>query len=172
MLLAFLLAYWRGGMYVATAALMVAMAVLLVIDLMLTRRIPRTHLLSALLVWALGSATLLLHDVRFIQWKPTIFMWILAVVFLASAFVGEQPIAQRLLQQAVAGPSVPRRTWLKLNTAWVVFYAIAGGANLLAAWNLPEALWVKFKVIGLTAATFAFAVAQALWLGRRTAKHS
>jgi intracellular septation protein len=167
-LLAFLVAYWRGGIYVATGTLMVAMGVLLLVDLLLSRRLPRMHLLSALLVWLLGTATLLLHDVRFIQWKPTIFMWALALAFLGSVFIGEQPLAQRLLQQAVGDQAVPRRTWLRLNTAWILFYVLAGGANLLVAWNLSEALWVKFKVIGLTLATLAFALAQAFWLGNRT----
>ena len=167
-LLAFIAAYWLAGIYAATGTLMVAMAVLLLADLLLTRRVPRMHLLSALLVWVLGAATLILRDVRFIQWKPTIFMWALALGFLGSAFIGAQPLAQRLLQPALGEQTVPRGTWLRLNTSWILFYAAAGAANLYVAWHFSEAVWVKFKVIGLTVATLVFALAQALWLGRRT----
>lgn len=167
-LLAFLAAYWLGGIYAATIALMAAMGVLLAADLLLTRRIPRMHLLSAVLVWVLGAATLVLHDVRFIQWKPTIFMWILALAFLGSGFIGEKPLAQRLLQGVAGDAELPRHRWLRFNTGWVLFYLAAGAANLWAAWNLPEATWVKFKVIGLTLATLVFAMAQALWLTRLT----
>ncbi len=166
-LLAFIVAYWLGGIYVATGTLMAAMAALLLADLLLTRRVPRMHLLSALLVWVLGAATLILRDVRFIQWKPTIFMWALALGFLGSAFIGAQPLAQRLLQPALGEQTVPRAIWLRLNTSWILFYAAAGAANLYVAWHFSEAFWVKFKVIGLTIATLVFALAQALWLGRR-----
>jgi intracellular septation protein len=167
-LLAFLVGYWRGGIYVATGALMAAMAALLLLDLLLTRRIPKMHLLSALLVWALGTATLLLRDVRFIQWKPTVFMWLLSLVFLGSAFIGPQPLAQRLLQQALGEQTLPRRAWLQLNAAWVVFYGIAGAGNILLASYAPDA-WAVGHVVGLLAANVVFIVAQALWLGRLTA---
>jgi len=144
------------------------MAVLLAVDLLLTKRVPRMHLLSALFVWVLGAATLVLRDVRFIQWKPTLFMWALALGFLATAFFGKEPLAQRLLQPALGEQTVPRATWLRLNASWIVFYAVAGAANLYVAWHFSEAVWVKFKVIGLTVATLVFALAQALWLGRQT----
>ena len=42
------------------------------------------HLLSALLVLALGSATLILRDPRFLKWKPTIFLWLVALASLLS----------------------------------------------------------------------------------------
>ncbi|MEY4760618.1 MAG: hypothetical protein RLZZ200_474 [Pseudomonadota bacterium] len=166
-LVAFLVAYWQAGIYAATGTLMVAMALLLLADILLSRRVPRMHLLSALLVWVLGAATLVLRDVRFIQWKPTVFMWALALGFLATAFIGREPLSQRLLQPALGEQAVPRATWLQLNTSWVIFYALAGAANLYVAWHFSEAVWVKFKVIGLTVATLVFALTQALWLGRR-----
>lgn len=169
-LLAFIVAYWQAGIYAATGTLMVAMAALLLADLLLTRRVPTMHLLSALLVWVLGAATLLLRDVRFIQWKPTVFMWALALGFLVSAFVGKEPLAQRLLQPALGEQAVPRSIWLRLNASWIVFYGLAGAVNLYVAWHFSEGVWVKFKVIGLTVATLVFALAQALWLGRRAAQ--
>ncbi len=45
---------------------------------------------STALVVAFGTLTLVLHDARFIQWKPTIFLWALALAFLVSAFIGQQ----------------------------------------------------------------------------------
>ena len=35
-------------------------------------------------------------DQRFIQWKPTVFNWVLALVFLGSHFIGQRPVLQRL----------------------------------------------------------------------------
>jgi intracellular septation protein len=63
--------------------------------------------------------------------------------------------------------AIPRRDWLRLNLAWVAFYAIMGAANLLVAFNASERTWVTFKVFGITAATLAFVVLQSLWLSRR-----
>ena len=166
-LLAFIVAYYLRGIYVATGTLMVAMVALLAVDWLRTRRVPRMHLLSAALVLAFGTATLLLHDAQFIQWKPTIFMWLIAIAFLASAFVGREPLVQRFLGAAAGDRGLPRATWLWLNSAWVVFYAVAGFANILVARNLSECAWVNFKVIGLTAATLVFVLVQAFWLARR-----
>ena len=66
-LLAFFVAYkWFGGIYPATAVLMGAMALLLAWDWLRTRTVPKMHLISAMLVWVFGIATLLLRDQRFI----------------------------------------------------------------------------------------------------------
>jgi len=48
------------------------------------------------------------------------------------------------------------------------FYAALGGLNLWVAFNASESAWVNFKVFGLTAAMFVFALLQALWLSSRT----
>jgi intracellular septation protein len=168
-LVAFIVAYKAGGIYAATGALMAAMAVLLLVDWVRTRRIPALHGISAALVFAFGALTLLLRDERFIQWKPTVFFWAVGVAFLASQWVGAKPLAQRLMAAAV-GDSVGRieRTdWLKLNLAWIAFYIVMGAANLAVVFNYSQDTWVNFKVYGITAATLVFVVAQSVWLTRR-----
>ncbi len=168
-LAAFLVAYYLGGIYVATAVLMVAMAALVLLDLVRLRRVPPLHAMSALLVLALGSATLILRDPRFLKWKPTIFLWLVALASLGSAWIGRIPMAQRLLAPLVErSDSLPRATWLRLNRLWVLFYALLGGANLWVAYAASERTWVNFKVFGLSAAFALFAMAQALWLSART----
>src|SRR5580692_3399853 len=77
-------AYYTHGIYVATAALMVSMLVLLLVDLAWLKRIPTMHGLSALLVFMFGTATLVLHNQRFIQWKPTVLFWLISVALLGS----------------------------------------------------------------------------------------
>lgn len=168
-LLAFIAAYYLADIYVATATLMGAMLVLLAVDWVRHRRIAPMHGISAGLVFAFGSLTLLLHDQRFIQWKPTVFFWAVGLAFLASQWIGERPFAERLMAAAMgAAPgSIPRRDWLRLNLAWVAFYGVMGAANLLVAFNASERTWVTFKVVGITAATLVFVLLQSLWLSRR-----
>jgi len=168
-LLAFVLAYYLGGIYVATAVLMAAMVALVLLDLVRHRRASPMHLISAALVLVLGSATLILRDPRFIKWKPTIFLWVISLASLGSAWIGNTPLAQRLLAPIVAGSeALPRALWLRLNWIWAGFYGLLGALNLWVAYNVSERVWVNFKVFGLTAAFFLFAMIQALWLTART----
>jgi len=168
-LVAFLVAYYVGGIYAATAVLMVAMLPLLLFDWLRLRRIPPLHLASALLVLVLGGATLLLRDPRFLKWKPTVFLWLVAATALLSAWVGKAPLAQRLLQPLIEhSEALPRSTWLKLNWFWVGFCVLLGCANLAVADLASERVWVKFNVFGLSAAFIVFAMVQGAWLAART----
>ena len=167
-LAAFLAVYYTAGFYVATAVLMGGMLLLVAYDLLRTRRIPVMHGASTLLVFVFGTATLVLHDQRFIQWKPTVFFWALALAFLGSAWIGPKPLAQRLLETALGSAArIDRARWLRLNIAWVLFYLVLGGVNLYVAWNMSERTWVNFKVFGLTLVTLVFVTIQAVWVSRQ-----
>ncbi len=166
-LAAFIAAYYLAGIYVATAVLMAAMLLLLGVDYARERRIPSMHALSAVLVFAFGTATLLLHNQRFIQWKPTVFYWLAAVAFLGSFWIGKQTLAQRLLGAALGGAQVPQDLWRRLNGLWIAFDLLLGALNLLVAFNASERAWVNFKALGLTGMTFAFVAFQVVWLTRR-----
>jgi intracellular septation protein len=168
-LLAFIVAYYVGGIYEATAVLMVAMVALLVVDYWLHRRISPMHALSAVLVFVLGAATLLLHDKHFIQLKPTALFWLAGLAFMASFWIGKRTLTERLLSAALQGQvHVADSVWRRLNLLWVVFYGVLGGLNLLVATYASERVWVNFKVFGLTILTFVFIGSQVMWLTRRT----
>lgn len=166
----FLVAYYLRGIYAATAALMGATAVILLVDLARTRRIPMRHGASAALVFVFGAATLLLHDRRYIEWKPTVLFWLVSAAFLASFWIGERPLVARFLHKALdPGIDVPARTWRRLNGLWVLFYALLGALNVAVAYNASERTWVNFKVFGVTLATALFVAGQVIWLSRRAA---
>ena len=169
-LAAFLLAYRFGGIYAATAVLMVAMVLLAVADYLRQRRVSPMHAVSTALVLIFGTATLVLHDPRFLKIKPTLLLWLMALAFLGSQWIGRTPLAQRLLGPALA-PEVQlsRRQWLRINMVWVGAYVALGLLNLYVAHAASEQNWVYFKVFGLTIALAALGMGQALWLQRRTA---
>jgi intracellular septation protein len=178
-LVAFFVAYRVSGLYAATAVLMIAMAILLIVDYVRLRRVPAMHTLSAVLVLLFGTATLVLHDLRFIQWKPTVFFWLAALAFLGSQWIGKQTLTQRLLSAALGGEAagipdgrVAESTWKRLNLLWVVFYGLLGALNLFVAFNFSERVWVPFKVIGLPVINLVFVGAQVAWLVRRSAAGS
>ena len=168
-LVVFLVAYYLKDLYFATGALMLAMLDMLAADWLLLKRVPTMHWISAALVFAFGTATLLLHDQRFIQWKPTVFFWLVSTALLASRWIGDRPLVERLLGPALGTEArLPHVTWQRINLLWVAFYAVLGLVNLAVAFNASERVWVNFKVFGLTALTFAFIAAQLPWLLKRT----
>ena len=168
-LVAFFIAYLMRGLFVATAALMATTAVVLAVDWLRERRVPPMHILSAVLVSIFGGATLLLHDRHFIQWKPTVLFWLLSLAFIGSFWVGERTLAERFFGSALEGRlQVSDADWRRLNGWSALFYAMLGAANIAVAYYASERAWVNFKIFGLTLLTFAFVMAQLLWLFART----
>jgi intracellular septation protein len=169
-LLAFAITYYLRDLYAATAVLMAGMVALVAFDWLRSRRVPPLHALSAVLVLLFGTATLVLHDKHFIQWKPTGFFWLASAAFLGSAWIGRQTLTQRFLGAAFGERlQLTAPLWRRLNLWWTAFYALLGALNLLVAHYASERAWVQFKVFGLTALTLLFLVAQLAWLNRRNA---
>jgi intracellular septation protein len=169
-LLAFVITYYLRGLYAATAVLMAGMVALVAFDWLKSRRVPPLHALSAVLVLLFGTATLVLHDRQFIQWKPTVFFWLASLAFLGSAWIGRQTLTQRFLGAAFGERiQLSAPMWRRLNLWWTAFYALLGALNLAVAHYASERAWVNFKVFGLTALTLLFLVAQLAWLNSRNA---
>ena len=167
-LLVFFAAFEWKGIYWATGAFMIACVVLLVVHRLRTGQFKTMHLITTALVLSLGAATLLLHDPRFIQWKPTVLLGLSSLVFFGSMFVGRQPLVQRMLGGAFEeSVSISARAWLSLNALWVVWLAALAAVNIYVARNFAESTWVHFKVIGIPAATFLFMLPQVLWLSSK-----
>jgi intracellular septation protein len=172
-LLAFVLAWYLGGLYLATAVLMVAMLLLVAVDWLRLRRVPPMHALSTVLVLIFGGATLLLHDKLFIQWKPTVFFWLTGLAFLGSFWIGERTLAERLLGAALHEAlgervRVSGVEWRWLNLAWTLFSALLGALNLVVVRYASERVWVALKPVDFVLVA-AFVIAQVLWLGTRQA---
>jgi intracellular septation protein len=157
-LIAFFVTYkWFGGIYPATAVLMVAMLLLLGWDWLRTRKVPQMHLISAALVWVFGVATLILRDARFIQWKATVFYWLVAVAFGLTLLIGKKTLLERLLGGNLPeGTAVPAKTWRTLSLWSVLFYGALGAANLWVAYRMSESAWVTFKTWVIIPLIFVF----------------
>src|SRR3979490_1046335 len=96
-LVIFFVVFKLYGIYWATASLMVTCVALMIVHRMRTGRVKTMHVPPACVVLVLGTATLLLHDKRFIQWKPTVLLGAAALAFLASTIFAQRPLARRLL---------------------------------------------------------------------------
>jgi len=172
-LVAFFVAYLLGGLYAATAVLMAAMVALVAWDWLRLKRIPPMHSLSTVLVLIFGGATLALHNPLFIQWKPTVFFWLVSLAFLGSAWIGERTLAERLLGATLAEAFGGRlrlsaALWRRLNLLWVAFYALLGALNVVVLEYLSERAWAALKLVDVVLMVI-FVAAQVMWMAARAA---
>jgi intracellular septation protein len=168
-LIVFFVAFKVLDIYWATAALMIACVLLLVVNRVRTGKFKTMHIITAAVVLVLGTATLLLHDKRFIQWKPTVLLALTSIAFLGSMVVGRQPLVRRMLEAVFDEPlKISTRTWLLVNSLWVAWFALLAVANIYVARHFAESVWVNFKVFGISAATMIFLIPQVLWLSGKT----
>lgn len=167
--LAFFIAFkWPSdpeqAIYIATATLIVASILQIIIYWLLYRRFEKMHVITLIVVLIFGAATLLFHDERFIKWKPTVVLWIFALIALATHFIGEKTLFQRMIGLADGNIIAPPHVWARLNISWIVFFILAGAANIYVAFNFSIDTWVDFKVFGLTILNFVFMIGQLAYL--------
>lgn len=138
------------GIFTATAVLMVATVLQVFLTWLITREFEKRLMWLMLAVLAFGGATLVLRNELFIQWKPTIFNWGLALAFGASQFIGEKNLMERILGSQI---HLPKEIWRRLNGLWITNFTIVGGLNLVVAYGFSEETWVAYKLysaIGFT----------------------
>jgi intracellular septation protein len=103
-LIVFFVTFKLLGLYWATGALMVICVIVMLVHRARTGKFKPMHVITAGVALALGSATLLLHDKRFIEWKPTVLLGIAAIAFIGSNFIGKQPLARRMFEGVFSEP--------------------------------------------------------------------
>ncbi len=138
------------GIFTATGVLIAATAVQLVLSRLLSGYWEKRTLWTFVAVGIFGGATLLLRDETFIQWKPTIFNWALALGFIGFQLFSGKTLLERTLGQQIPAPPV---AWRRINLLWVGNFAIVGALNLYVAYSYSEAFWVSYKLysaIGFT----------------------
>jgi len=151
--------YTFDGMFSATAVLMAATVLQVIVTYALTRKLEKRLMWLLLAVMIFGGATLIFRNQMFIQWKPTIFNWVLAVAFGISQFIGEKNLMERTLGSQI---HLPKRVWTRLNLLWVSNFAIVGGLNLVVAYGFSEDTWVSYKLYSAIGFTLVLTILTAL----------
>lgn len=162
-ILLFFIAYKMADIYVATGVLIVVTLAQTGWIWLRQRRIEKLPLFTAGLVLVLGGATLLLKDPMFVKWKPTVVNWLFALAFLASRFIGQKTLLERMMGGQL---ELPAPVWVKLTFAWTIFFFAMGVANLYVAFNFDENTWVNFKLFGMLGLTLVFVLAQGAYMSR------
>lgn len=162
-ILIFFIAFKFGGIYVATGSFLIAACIQMAIYWLMHRRFEKMHVITFILGMILGGATLLLHDIMFIKWKPTAIYWGFALVFFFTQIFSKKTLIQTMMESNI---SLPQMVWKKLNMAWGIFFLLMGFANLYVVYNFDTNTWVNFKLFGLLGLTLAFVIIQAVYLSR------
>ncbi|MFK8047616.1 MAG: septation protein A [Halioglobus sp.] len=142
--------YEFDGIFSATAILIVATLVQVIIAYIMTGELEKRQLWLLLAVTLFGGLTLAFRNELFIQWKPTIFNWGLAVAFGLSQFIGKKNLMERALGSQI---QLPKPVWTRLNLMWIANFLIVGALNIYVAYYYSEEAWVSYKLysaIGFT----------------------
>ena len=164
-LIAFFAAFVLYDLYVATATIIVVMALQIAYQWFRHRKVSKMLLISGALVGVFGGITLALRDPVFIQWKVTVVNWLFAVAFLGSQLFGKKTFTERVMGHAV---ELEPAVWRQLNTLWVVNFAVIGALNLYVMYNYDVQIWVYFKTWGMIGLSVLMAVGQAIWISSRS----
>ena len=162
-ILLFFIAFKLEGIYVATAAAIGATVVQIVWTKFRHGKVDKMLWVSLAIVGVFGGATLLLHDERFIKWKPTVLYWAFSLILLFSDLLLHKNLMRNMLQEKIA---LPLHVWKRFNLSWSLFFAILGFINLYVAFHFSTETWVDFKLFGFTALMLVFILAQGVWLSK------
>jgi intracellular septation protein len=157
----FFIAFKLYDIYVATAVVIVATIVLVGYNWFRYRKVEMMQWITLALVVVMGGLTLILHDEQFVKWKLSIIEWLFGLVFLASQFIGDKPVVERMMSASL---TLPKAIWKKLNVMWASFFIGVGFLNLYVMYHYNTDDWVTFKTFGVPALMVIFIVLQMIFL--------
>ncbi|NCF76616.1 MAG: septation protein A [Proteobacteria bacterium] len=94
----------------------------------------------------LGGMTLLLRDETFIQWKPSIVSWAIALGLVGAQLFAGMSLLKKMMGSAL---TLEDSVWRNLTYGWAVGFAASGAINLWVVNNFSMDTWVTFKLFGL-----------------------
>ncbi len=155
-LLVFFGGNYLHGIFFATGAFMVAIALSLTITYALERKLAPMPLVTGVVVMVFGTLTVVLQDELFIKLKPTIVNTIFATILFAGLLM-ERPLIKYLFEQVFP---LTDEGWRKLTMRWALFFVFLACLNEVIWRNFSTDFWVAFKVWGVFPITVLFAAAQ------------
>lgn len=155
-LIVFFSAYYLKDLFFATAAIMVATVIVVIVSVFVTHKIPTMPLVTAVAIGIFGGLTLFLQDETFIKMKPTIVEILIAAILLIGIRF------KKLFLKYLMGSAVPMNDegWRKLSLRFSYFSLVLALLNEIVWRTQTTEIWVHFKVWGLLILTCIFIVFQ------------
>jgi intracellular septation protein len=144
-ILIFFAAYKYASIYEATAVLMAATVVQSLLMYRIDGKLATLQKVTLVLILVFGTLTLVLHDDRFIKFKPTLLYSGMALGLLVSQFVFKKNFLKTMLGSQV---NLPDANWQTLSMAWIAYCVFMASLNAYVAHNFSTEDWVNFKIWG------------------------
>jgi intracellular septation protein len=141
--------------YISTGVLMVGICLQVAFEYITLRKIDKKTIVIFWVAMLFGGATLIFRNEAFIQWKPTIVNWLFAVGLLSSQLFGKENMIKKMLSDQV---QFPDHVWRNLTLGWSLGFILAGGLNLIVAYNFDLDFWVTYKLVGGFAITLCYMI--------------
>jgi intracellular septation protein len=123
---------------------------------LLTRKLPKMAVITAVVVTIFGGLTLILRDDTFVKMKPTILYGLFAGI-LGFGMLRGQSYLKYLMDELIP---MRHEGWIKFTGRFVAFYLMLAVLNEVV-WRLYGTdTWVNFRTFVLPAANFLFIMAQ------------
>ena len=123
---------------------------------LLTRKLPKMAVITAVVVTVFGGLTLVLRDDTFVKMKPTILYCLFAGI-LGFGLMRGQSYLKYLLDEMIP---MQAEGWMKFTQRFVVFYLGLAVLNEIVWRGWGTDVWVNFRTFVLPAANFLFIMAQ------------
>ena len=123
---------------------------------LLTRKLPKMAVITAVVVTVFGGLTLVLRDDTFVKMKPTILYCLFAGI-LGFGLMRGQSYLRYLLDEMIP---MQAEGWMKFTQRFVVFYLGLAVLNEIVWRGWGTDVWVNFRTFVLPAANFLFIMAQ------------
>lgn len=146
----------NDALIAATAVLIGATLISLVISWVVEKRVPIAGVLTAVLVSLFGGMTIYFDDELFIKLKPTIVNLLFAAI-LFGGLLFKKSLLKMLMGQAL---QLTEKAWFTLTWRWAVFFIFLAGVNEVVWRNFSTDFWVGFKLWGMTPLSFLFMMTQ------------
>jgi intracellular septation protein len=164
-LLVFFATYSLTNFFFATAAFMVAMAMVVIVSLVQYRHVSAVLWFSAFMVLILGGLTIWLHDETFIKMKPTVYYATVAALLGYGSATG-RPYLKYVLGEAF--PGLHAAGWMTLTRNFAIFFALMAVLNEVVWRTQTTGFWLWFKIVGAVPLTMIFSLAHVPYVMRNS----
>ena len=159
----FFIFYKIYDIYIATAVLMAATYIQIILLYSFKKKIEKVLIFTAIIVTIFGGMTIFFQSNIFIMWKPSIIYWAFGLaILIANKFYNKNLIQMSLGSQI----KLENRYWQNLSWSTALFFIFLGILNIYIAQNFNEDTWVNFKLFGMTALLFLYIISITLYIAK------
>jgi intracellular septation protein len=144
-ILLFFAAYKLDTIYTATAVLMAATVLQSLLMFKMDGKLATMQKVTLALILVFGGLTLVLHDERFIKFKPTLLYACMGLGLLFAQFFLKKNFLKTMLGSQV---NLPAANWHTLSLAWTIYCFFMASLNAYVAYYFSTEEWVNFKIWG------------------------